>query len=131
MRAPRRKRPRRRQLIKHVEPDVLAGLAQKATYIGSPEHKDTPSFSGQPKARADASLCDKKLAWEKDRVEQWLKTALLQGSIGEPWEGDFPRYVWHQEGDVVYEGRLVNKTQGQYKGYPLNSDEWPMGWSNA
>ena len=27
--------------------------------------------------------------------------------------------------DVVFEGRLVNREQGTYKGYPLNRQEWP------
>mgnify|MGYP006915952220 FL=1 len=31
------------------------------------------------------------------------------------------------DGDVVYEGRLINRTLGEYKGYPLASDEWPKG----
>lgn len=29
--------------------------------------------------------------------------------------------------DVVFEGRLVNRTQGTYKGYPLAEKEWPDG----
>jgi hypothetical protein len=35
---------------------------------------------------------------------------------------------FYQDGDTVYEGRLVNREQGQYKGYPLGEDEWPIGW---
>ena len=27
----------------------------------------------------------------------------------------------------VYEGRLVNWGNGEYKGYPLSDDEWPEG----
>ena len=27
----------------------------------------------------------------------------------------------------MYEAMLVNKEQGQYKGYPLSIDEWPEG----
>jgi hypothetical protein len=26
---------------------------------------------------------------------------------------------------VIYEARLVNQELGQYKGYPLDPDEWP------
>lgn len=46
---------------------------------------------------------------------------------GTPWEGDFPRYVWYKHGDTVFEGRLVNRETGEYKGYPLHGDEWPDG----
>jgi hypothetical protein len=49
------------------------------------------------------------------------------GQIGEPWLGEFPRYVWCRRGDDTYEAMLVNKELGQYKGYPLAHDEWPEG----
>jgi len=47
--------------------------------------------------------------------------------VGEPCEGEYPRYVWYKEGDALYEGRLVNRGRGEYKGYPLEDDEWPRG----
>ena len=58
-------------------------------------------------------------------VTGWLRAAIRDGSTGDLWEGDFPRYVWHKENDTVFEGRLVNREQGSYKGYPLNKHEWP------
>lgn len=128
MRSPKRKRSLRRVMIKDVDRERLLELSRRVTYVGSPEHKDVVSFAGQPRMRADASICDRKFARDLDRVKGWLAEAMLNGRIGEPWEGDFPRYVWYQDGDVVYEGRLVNREQGQYKGYPLVEDEWPMGW---
>jgi hypothetical protein len=93
--------------------------------VGSPEHKDTPSFAGLQRPRTDASICDSELS--QDVVTGWLKKAIQSGAIGEMLEGDFPRYVWHKEGDIVYEARLVNRGLGQYKGYPLNNTEWPEG----
>ena len=30
-------------------------------------------------------------------------------------------------GNTVFEARLVNRESGSYKGYPLDSDEWPKG----
>lgn len=101
-------------------------MAARASYVGSPEHKDTPSFAGQPRPRADASICDRGLAKNQALVTRWLRKAIRLGSVGALWEGDFPRYVWHKEGDVVFEGRLVNQASGQYKGYPLNPEEWPQ-----
>lgn len=102
-------------------------MARKATYIGSPEHKDMPSFAGQPRPRADAALCDRSLAQQQTKVLKWLRAAIRKGSVSALWEGDFPRYVWHREGDEVFEARLVNQGNGQYKGYPLNPEEWPQG----
>ena len=125
MRAPQRKRPRKREI--NVPRDVdLAGIAEKVSYVGSPEHKDFPSFAGRPLLRADASRCPR---WIKDRqvVEEWLRSAILQGAVGAPWERGFPRYVWRKENDTVFEGRLTNSVQGEYKGYPLERDEWPHG----
>ena len=100
-------------------------MARKASYVGSPEHKDTPSFTGQPRPRADAAICDRSLAERQTQVTRWLKRAIRSGHVSAYWEGDFPRYVWHREAETVYEARLVNQGNGQYKGYPLNPGEWP------
>ena len=109
-------------------PDApLEQAAANAVYVGSPEHKDGPSFAGHPKPRADASICHRDLAGKQDELTDWLRTAIRNGRVSEFFEGGFPRYVWHRESDTVYEARLVNSAAGQYKGYPLNRDEWPIG----
>lgn len=33
--------------------------------------------------------------------------------------------MWYKLDNVVYEGRLVNRGLGDYKGYKLNENEWP------
>ena len=125
MRATQRKRPRKREIRipSHVDLHALAG---RVRYVGSREHKDIPSFAGQPRLRADASCCPREVV-NQGQVEQWLRSAIRRGAVGAPWEGDFPRYVWYRWGDVVFEGRLVNRGDGSYKGYPLGEDEWPRG----
>jgi hypothetical protein len=127
MRAPRRRRPLARKPAPAPPGTDLETLAARASYVGSPEHKDAPSFAGQPRPRADASICDRGLATKQALITRWLRKAIRRGSVGAPWEGDFPRYVWHQEGEVFFEARLVNQSSGQYKGYPLNPEEWPQG----
>ena len=57
----------------------------------------------------------------------WLREGILAGAVGAPWEGDFPRYVWCEKDGVWYEGRLVNREQGTYKGYELKPSELPRG----
>jgi hypothetical protein len=109
----------------------LEHVANRARYIGSPEHKDTPSLSGAPRPRADASICDRRLAHDFEQVGIWLRNAILQGQVSEYWEREFPRYIWYRDGDTVYEGRLVNCVAGEYKGYPLDPSEWPEGLENA
>jgi hypothetical protein len=101
----------------------LDQVARRATYVGSPEHKDMPSFAGQPRPRADAAICDRNLAQDQQRVTGWLRTAIRRGQTSALWEGEFPRYVWHKEGEETFEARLINRGTGEYKGYPLNLDE--------
>jgi len=105
----------------------LRALAAIARYVGSPEHKDIRGYAGEPKLRADASCCPRDLSLDETIPEQWLRDALLRGAVGAPWEGRFPRYVWYEHEGIIFEGRLVNKEQGSYKGYPLEDDEWPPG----
>lgn len=128
MRAPKRRKPLRRRVASHP-PELLEVAATRATYRGSPEHKGTPSFAGQPRPRADASICDPALYEQGERIEGWLRAALGDGTVGELLEGDFPRYVWYHDRDanIVYEARLINRGLGEYKGYPLAESEWPPG----
>lgn len=126
MRAPKRRRPLVREVAPALQGTDLKAIAARVSYIGSPEHKDTPSFAGQPRPRADAAICDRSLARKQVLVTRWLREAVRLGFVSAYWEGDFPRYVWHREGDFVFEARLVNQINGQYKGYPLNREEWPQ-----
>lgn len=127
MRAPRRRRPRRRVVIPPPPDTDLEILASRVRYVGSPEHKDAPSFAGWPRPRADATLCDPTLAQHQAQLTEWLREAIRQGHLGAPWEGDFPRYAWYRHHETVYEARLVNRGNGEYKGYPLTRAEWPDG----
>jgi hypothetical protein len=124
MRAPKRRRP----LLRSPQPPPpgasLVDLAQRVCYVGSGEHKSYPSFAGQPRLRADASKCDPTFT-DASEITDWVRRAIACGNVGAPWEGEFPRYVWHRQDDVVYEARLVNQVLGQYKGYPLDRSEWP------
>ena len=124
MRAPRRIRPKRREI--HVPPNAdLDSVAATVTYVGSPEHKDIPGFAGPPRPRGDASLCPRDI--RQETAEAWLRSAVRKGATSAQWEGGFPRYAWHRQGDTVFEARLVNSGDGSYKGYPLKDDEWPPG----
>lgn len=113
MRATRRRRPRYRALETPPPGIDLDGLAMRADYVGSVEHKDTPSFvARQPRPRPDASICPRELAHDPDRVVAWLRQGLRSGQVGH-WEGEFPRYVWYVVDEVCYEARLTNAVQGK------------------
>jgi len=58
-------------------------------------------------------------------LNQWLREAIEKGCCTVFLDDTFPRYVWYKDGDTVYEGRLVNHSSGEYKGYPLRPEEWP------
>lgn len=124
MRTPSRRRPRRRS--RFVPPEVdLRSLADRASYVGSGEHKSYPSPAGPPKLRSDASQCDPVLHGDFETLTVWLRDAIAGGKTGAPWEGEFPRYAWVEREGVWYEARLVNRTAGTYKGYPLLAAERP------
>ncbi|MBI3928668.1 MAG: hypothetical protein HY319_24220, partial [Armatimonadetes bacterium] len=122
MKAPKRRRPLKRAIIVPPDDVDIEAIAAQVQYVGSPEHKSTPSFAGQPRPRADASLCHPDLADRQEELTDWIRDAIRGGHIGGPWEAAFPRYVWRRVEDVVYEGRLVNCGNGEYKGYPLLPD---------
>lgn len=126
MRAPKRHRPRLRAIAAPSTAD-LPTVARSCSYVGSPEHKRSQSFAGQPRPRADASICDIRLADKQSEVQRWLQESVRAGLVSEMLENGFPRYVWRREGATVFEARLVNSGSGEYKGYPLNPDEWPEG----
>lgn len=66
--------------------------------------------------------------WTKPMATRALRNAILAGNVSNDWRGGFPRYVWHVEGELVYEAVLSNQDQGHYHAYPLESrHEWPSG----
>lgn len=94
MRAPKRKRSLVRRVVA-PPPDIdLPAVAKRVVFVGSPEHKDTPSFAGQPTPRSDASLCDASLKDSQKELTTALREAIRNGQVGECFEGGFPRYVW-------------------------------------
>lgn len=127
MRAPKRKHPLIRTIATPPDGVILDKIADGAAYIGSSEHKSHPSFAGPPNLRRDASRCDPAFAGRQDDLTEWIRESIREGRTGAPWEDRYPRYVWRREGDIVYEGRLVNRVNGEYKGYPLEPGEGPEG----
>src|ERR1700686_1887022 len=124
MRAPKRRRAKRHSVVKPPAGVDLDRLAERCSYVGSEEHKSSPSFAGRPRLRADASKCDPRLT-DAEEITSWLRAGIRAGHVGAPWEGDFPRYVWREVGAVWYEARLTNSALGYYKGYPATANSIP------
>lgn len=93
-------------------------MAERCRYVGSPYHKDGPSFAGASRApRPDASICPRALGRDRELVESWLRSAIRAGKCG-AWLHGFPRYAWYRAEDgTMYEAR--DHGSGKYHGYPL------------
>lgn len=125
MRLPAR-RPSRKAVLQHCEPEKLEKASRHAVYVGSAEHKAVHTWLGPRKLRSDATPCPADIK-SAEAVTPWLKEAISRGNVSEYWEADFPRYVWMRDGDFLYEGRLMNQVNGEYKGYPIEPDQAPRG----
>jgi hypothetical protein len=115
-------------VIESVGKDQLAAAAETASYVGSPEHKGQHTWLGQPKLRSDATPCPSNLH-DRDLLTSWLKAAILAGRVSDQWSDKYPRYVWFRNEDDLFEGRLVNLGNGEYKGYPIKNSQAPKGFS--
>ena len=99
-------------------------IADRASYVGSAEHKTYPSPAGHPALRSDASRCEARYT-DFEEITRVLREAIRRRCIGQIFEGDFPKYAWGWLDEQLYEARLVNRSRGTYKGYPLEEIEMP------
>ena len=125
MRRPTRTRDNPKARIVRESPDDanLADIAENVRYVPSSYH-DATDPSHRP--RADATICPKEVSKKRRRIQVWLRNAILAGRTG-TWCGGFPRYVWHREGDVIYEARQGPPGSGEYHGYPLHPKQTVRG----
>lgn len=126
VRSPNRRKPTNKERVSPPSGLDWPTLVQQAIYIGSPEHKTRPFGhfrTGQLRANG-ASKCPNNLN-DPDEITGWLRDALEKGDMGGDWEENYPHLVWVRRGDHRFEGRLVNRVLGQYKGYLLDDDEEP------
>lgn len=98
-------------------------VAERVQYVGSPEHKSSLTDAGPPRLRKDASRCPSQI--ELHEVQEVLREAIRAQCVGDVFQSGFPKYVWGWLDDTLYEGRLVNRGQGDYKGYALDPIEYP------
>jgi len=117
----------------------LAALAARANYVGSPHHKDIPTFGLNPSPRKgamhvhyadqqgqdnpDCTICPRKWAGQQQRATDLLREAIQMGHISEDADADtLPRRVWARDPDdpgLVYEARQLSSPPNGYKAYPL------------
>jgi hypothetical protein len=122
VRTTHRRRPRKDDRLVASTAE-LAGLADKVSYVISPEHKDYLTAAGIGRLRSDATACPRGLNF--DDVLAWLRAAFSAGDVSASLDGTFPRYAWARVEGQVYEARLSNSGLGSYKGYPIADHEAP------
>lgn len=116
-------------------PDDLIAVAEQCEYVGSSEHKDQRFWLGLPRPRRRprnvATICPMVTTRERDIATGWVRTAISAGQFDRTdWRNGFPRRVWYRDdnGQIWY-GFLTNQGAGpssaaQYKGWPIDEDEW-------
>lgn len=85
-----------------------------------------PSISPIPVApalRTDATPCNPNI--DSEDIDAALAEGVRHGCISEVIEQGFPRYVWAWLGGDLYEARHLNGFAGKYKGYRLETPEYP------
>ncbi len=131
------------QLLTSAELDALA---KRAIYTGSVEHKEHRSWLGLPRPRRNphadpedqrqnATICPLVRDEERERATHWVQTAIRKSQFDPTiWDGDFPRSIWHRDDNGQYwHGRLTKAggadAPAEYKGWPIDQDEWHANFS--
>ena len=114
---------------KRVDPSpdrkALARASTEAAYAASRYHCRGPKGE-KPIVRAKpASICPR--SWSNEEATRTLRHAIAGGRVSESWEHGFPRYVWHRDGDVLYEARHSNGPIGSFHAYPIEDFQAPKG----
>ena len=133
----RPKRPPQRPSRPDLSPADRKALAARATYTGSPEHKDKRWWGGLPMARQlpggkvgrhrkrTTTLCPLTTEEERLQATEWVRSAIANGHYRFS-EGDqaFPKKVWHHAVGKIWYGLISNPGKGEYKGWPIEDEEW-------
>ena len=112
-------------------------LATKAVYTGSSEHKGREWWGGIPEARQlgggrigrphrpVTTECPLTTLRDQVRATHWVQNAIREGKYKyfEGYNQGFPQRIWYQADDSYWVGYCINRTIGNYKGWPVNENE--------
>jgi len=110
----------------HPSPDprLLEKAAESAIYVNHGDYHCPSERGAPPKSRPKpASRCPR--PWESPAATAALREAILAGRVSEVWEEEFPRHVWHADGDLWYEARHTRGPSGSYHAYPIEAAAAP------
>lgn len=132
------KRPNRRPPRRELSANERANLAARARYVGSEEHKSKAWWGGKvPRARQlpggqigrpgkqTTTICPLTSRTDQQRATQWVQAAIANGQY-RFFEADkgFPKKIWHRADGRIWCGMCLNQGQGEYKGWPIDEQEW-------
>jgi hypothetical protein len=107
--------------------EAIKVASGKARYTGSPYHRSSTKEGPIAQRVGLTSRCPP--TWTNIEATRVLRVAITDGRVSSIWEQGFPRYVWHQDSDVLYEARLTNGGTGEYHAYPLEDRwQWPKNY---
>jgi hypothetical protein len=124
------KRPGEQRRRPELTAEERNALAERAAYVGSPEHKDLRWWGGLPKGLSPrpkkllTTICP--LVTEADRVRA---TGLVRSAIAAgqyrffDGDGGFPSRLWYVEDGQGWEAYCINRSLGDYKGWPVDEEE--------
>lgn len=129
------KRPRQRAM-RVLSAAERRTVAARARYSGSAEHKVQRWWGGLPEARQlpggrigrqnkqTTTVCPLTTAQDRDRATQWIRSAIMEAQY-RFYESDqeFPKKVWYEADGQTWIGYCVNRTTGEYKGWPIDDGE--------
>ena len=130
----------KRRIQERPAPSVVAGLARRVRYRGSPLHKRDPGdFDLAPPAqpRDDKTLCDGVHIHARHVAQALLREGVERGLISVQTRGQYPQNIWAVTKDgYPLEAQLDNQQQGTYHGYPMPTtdplrDEIILRWSQS
>lgn len=111
-------------------------LSKRATYVGSPEHKEKKWWGGLPEIRYDktgkpsrpkkqhTTPCPLITPHDKEKATKWVREAIASGQYTfKDGDGEFPKRIWHVVNGKKWAGLIVNPAKGEYKGWPLEDGE--------
>jgi hypothetical protein len=143
MRRPKPRAKKVRPASERLSAQALQRLAGRAEYVGSPHHKDIPTFGLTPAPRSgatsiedanarrtdnpDCTLCPRKWVSRRQDATNLLREAIRSGYVSEDAEVDsLPIHVWARDPEdpnLVYEARRLSWPENGYKAYPLTQKQ--------
>lgn len=107
-----------------IDPEVLKELSERATYVGSANHKRYPGnygFHPPSNPRPWKSMCDAHRIVSKEEAQFLLEQAVLKGMVSTLALDGIPKYIWSvDQNGAAYEAKIGN---GGYHGYRLEADD--------